>query len=266
MAVYRLGCVPYLNARPLIAPLEGDPEFSIIYEPPSSLPALIESGAVHAAMVSSIFALQSPHARVAAGVSISSRGRVESVRLFSKVPFDGIRRLALDASSLTSTALCRLVLAERFECEPATFGAAPDLDAMLTSADAALLIGDPGMSAAPLDEMFVLDLGKAWEEMTGLPFVWALWVGGEGLDDRLAARLAQARAQGVASIEGIAEQEAGARGWSLATCRHYLAEVMEYTLEDEHLDALGRFGAMCERRGLLARAYEPEIVGALMAG
>lgn len=266
MAEYRLGCVPYLNARPLIAALEGDPEFGILYEPPSSLPGLIESGAVHAAMVSSIFALQSPHARIAAGVSISSRGRVESVRLFSQVPFDGIRRLALDASSLTSTALCRLVLAERFDCEPTTFDAEPDLDAMLSAADAALLIGDPGMSATPSDDLFVLDLGKAWEEMTGLPFVWALWVGGEGLDDRLAARLVQARSEGVASIETIAEREAAVRGWSLSTCRHYLAEVMEYTLDDEHFEALRRFGTMCEMHGLLKTAYEPEIVGALKAG
>jgi chorismate dehydratase len=266
MAEYRLGCVPYLNARPLIAPLEGDPEFTILYEPPSSLPALIESGEVHAAMVSSIFALQTPSARVAAGVSISSRGRVESVRLFSQVPFDGIRTLALDKSSLTSNALCRLILAERYGCEPTTLNLAPDLELMLSSADAALLIGDPGMSATPPEELFVLDLGKAWEDMTGLPFVWALWVGGDGLDDRLAARLVEARSEGVASIEVIAKREADTRGWSLATCRHYLAEVMEYTLNNEHLEAMRRFGEMCARRGLLESVYEPELVGALMAG
>lgn len=266
MAEYRLGCVPYLNARPLIAPLESDPDISIQYAPPSSLPALIKSGAVHAAMVSSIFALASPKARVASGASISSRGRVESVRLFSRVPFDGIRRIAIDSSSLTSSALCRLVLAERFACEPTTLDAEPNLDAMLSCADAALLIGDPGMSAIATDDLFVLDLGKAWEEMTGLPFVWALWVGRDGLDDRLAERLAKARAEGVASIEAIARREADVRGWNLATCRHYLAEVMEYTLDDEHLEALRRFGALCERHGLLERVHEPEIVGALMAG
>ncbi|MER3413449.1 MAG: hypothetical protein C4341_04275 [Armatimonadota bacterium] len=266
MAEYRLGCVPYLNARPLIAPLETDPEFSILYEPPSSLPALIESGAVDAAMVSSIYALQSNESRVAWGVSISSRGRVESVRLFSRVPYHNIRRLALDVSSLTSTVLCRIVLAERFGCQPAIFEEEPNLEAMLSAADAALLIGDAGMSAASSDDLFVLDLGKAWEEMTGLPFVWALWVGRRGLDDRLAARLAHARAEGVASIEAIARREAEARGWSLATCRHYLAEVMEYTLEGEHLEALRRFGALCERHGLLEMAHQPEIVGALMTG
>lgn len=266
MAEYRLGCVPYLNARPLIAPLEGDPKFAIQYDPPSSLPALIESGEVHAAMVSSIFALQTPSARVAAGVSISSRGRVESVRLFSRVPFDGIQTLALDTSSLTSSALCRVILAERFGCEATTLDLEPNLELMLSSADAALLIGDPGMSAKPSDELFVLDLGKAWEDMTGLPFVWALWIGGEGLDDWLAARLAQARTEGVASIEAIAEREAAVRGWSLATCRHYLAEVMEYTLDDEHFEALNRFGEMCAARGLLKTVYEPEIVGALKAG
>lgn len=266
MVQYRLGCVPYLNARPLIAPLEADPRFDILYEPPSSLPALIESDVVHAAMVSSIYALQTPLARVAANVSISSRGRVESVRLFSRVPFDGIQRLALDKSSLTSSALCRLLLAERFDCEPATFDAAPNLEAMLASADAALLIGDPGMSAKPTEELFVLDLGKAWEELTGLPFVWALWVGGDGLDDDLAECLATVRAEGVTSIEAIARREAEGRGWSLATCRHYLAEVMDYNLDEEHLEALRLFGALCKRHGILERVHDPEIVGALKAG
>ena len=98
------------------------------------------------------------------GCSISSLGEAASVRLFSKWPFREIQSLALDASSLTSNHLAQVLLAERYGVRPTICHLAPDLSAMLSQADACVLIGDKGMEAdgAGLE---VMDLGSEWVAM-----------------------------------------------------------------------------------------------------
>ena len=147
---YRVGSVPYLNAKPLVRQFEdlgASSPVSVVYDVPSQLPALLEAGEVQAILVSSIEALRHPDLHFADGVSICSQREVFSVRLFSKVPFGEIRRLALDASSMTSNALAQILLDQRFGVRPATTTLPPDLDLMLAECDAGILIGDNGMRA-----------------------------------------------------------------------------------------------------------------------
>lgn len=266
MADFRVGCVPYLNARPLVYGLETREEVSLTFDTPSRLAQSLETGELDVAMVSSLFALSSLGTCVVGGVSISSRGKVESVRLFSKVPFGDIRTLALDQSSLSSNALCRIVLAEMYGVRPEETHAPPDLAAMLEQRDAALLIGDPGMRAQPPEGVFVLDLGKAWEELTDRPFVWAAWIGFERVEGPLAAILFDAKERGKENLEAIALREAERSGWPLALCRRYLIEVMDYELDTEHLEALMLFGELCVRHSILPRYDLPAIVGGLPTG
>src|SRR5437762_3384223 len=149
MAQYAVGCVPYLNAKPLVRRFHEMGEASpvkVVYDVPSRLPALLASADVQAILVSSVEALRAP-CRAVDGVSITTRGEVRSVRLFSKVSFKDIRTLALDQSSMTSNALALIVLNELFQAQPETYPASPDLPTMLASADAGILIGDAGMRA-----------------------------------------------------------------------------------------------------------------------
>ena len=129
-----IGSVPFLNAKPLIKAFQhlGDESpVAVLCEVPSKLPAMLDEGRASAVMASSFDALRTPGRRVAAGVSISSRGPAESVRLFSKVEPARIQTLALDSSSLTSNNLARVVLAERYGAKPAAVILPPDRDAML---------------------------------------------------------------------------------------------------------------------------------------
>ncbi|MBP7676983.1 MAG: ABC transporter substrate-binding protein, partial [Thermoanaerobaculia bacterium] len=52
--------------------------------------------------------------------------------------------------------------------------AVPDLPRMLSSADAALLIGDPALTT-DVSAYRVLDLAEGWNRLTGLPLVTAVW-------------------------------------------------------------------------------------------
>ena len=176
MAQFRVGCVPYVNARPLIAAFDRPNEFiDVVYEVPSGLPALLDSGEVNAILVSSIELLRRRDLLPIGTVGIMSTGCVQSVRMLSKVPLEAIQTLALDLSSMTSNMLAQVLLAEK-GVFPKVEPLAPNTTDMLANHDACVIIGDRGFEADGTGFIDV-DLGKAWTDMTGLPFVWALWLG-----------------------------------------------------------------------------------------
>lgn len=275
--LYTVGCVSYVNAIPLVMRIEDAGEASqvrVIYDVPSRLPALLESGEAQAILVSSVDALRIPGRRIAAGVCIGSDGPVKSVRLFSKVPPERIRTLALDASSMTSNRLAQIVLAERYGAKPETETHAPDLEQMLKVADACVLIGDIGMVSDGTG-LHVLDLGEEWRLLTGKPFVWAGWIGTETLTPELTHLLQAAAATAyvgrTAHPEGgetervrerlIARAQAHAPKWTHAMIRDYYLNVMVYEMDDHVLSGLEEF-----RARLLANGFDdchafPSVVG-----
>ncbi|MCH8273653.1 MAG: menaquinone biosynthesis protein [Armatimonadetes bacterium] len=258
-----IGCVPFLNAKPLIhyfSTPEAQGEVEVLFAPPSDLAEWVLDGRVDAALASSFLALERPGLRAAPGVSISSTGPVESVRLFSKKPFDQVGVMALDRGSMTANHLARILLAEQFGAQPGTFPAEPDMEAMLTRADAAVLIGDAGMDA-PAEGLRVLDLGAEWDRMTGLPFVWALWIGTESLTPELAHTLLKAKERGMERIEEVAKAESERLGWAYSRCLRYLAEVIDFDLTERHLQGLRLFADLCAKYGFIAKSWTPEIVG-----
>jgi len=259
-----IGSVPYLNAKPLIKAFQHQGEQSpveVVCDVPSRLPAMLDAGCAQAVMASSFDALRTPGRRIAAGVSISSLNAAESVRLFSKVDPGQIRRLALDASSLTSNHLALVVLAERYGIKPEAAPVAPDREAMLAEWDAAVLIGDNGL-AADEQGLPVLDLGSEWTALTGLPFVWALWIGRDGLDGSLARHLRDARDWGLANLGLVAREASHETVFGVQTCEHYLRDIMDYRLSQRHLEGLRTFGRLLVKNGLLRQAQEPQVVGA----
>ena len=183
------------------------------------------------------------------------------MRAFAKVPWRKIESLALDTSSLTSVALLKILLAEQLDSHPAFLHAAPDLGSMLSLADACLLIGDKGMLADGAG-LNVLDLGRAWRRLTGLPFVYAVWLGKlENLTPPLTAALRTAKAWGLTQIDTIAAEEAERIGTTVRQCRHYLTEVMDYDLGDEHQQALELFSLKARAQQLLHGSLPPVRIG-----
>lgn len=256
---YAVGCVPYLNAKPLVRrfhDLGDDSPVRVVYDVPSKLPALLADGAVQAILVSSIEALRAPY-RVADGVSISSLSEVLSVRVLSKVPFHEVETLALDRSSMTSNALAEVMLRTVRKKPYRTVLAQPDLDAMLADADAAVLIGDNGMRADGRG-LHVIDLGRAWHELTGLPFVWAMWMGHDGLDDALAQHLRDAAVWGVQHLDDVIPLAASETGFPLEEAGHYLRSIMDYRLDQTHKQGLTEFAARLVSGGFLAKPEGPD--------
>ena len=240
---YTVGSVPYLNAKPLVRMFEelgDDSPVEVIYAVPSELPKLLSDGSVQAIMVSSIEALRVPGRRIAQGVCIGTQKEVLSVRLFSKVPPKKIETLALDLSSMTSNALARIILKERYDVAPAVHAMAPNLEQMLAQCDAGILIGDNGMREQG-EGLHILDLGLEWHKLKNLPFVWAVWLGNEGLTPELSKHLVSAELWGRANIDRVLADAPAETGLPHALCERYLQKIMHYPLEERELHGLKEF-------------------------
>lgn len=256
-----VGCVPYANAAPLVWGLRSDPEIDLLFDVPSRLPALLESGRADAVLVSSVAALQTGK-RVAGGVCIGSFGKVESVKLISRMPLAEVRSVALDQSSMTSNLLAQIVLRQAgaefsAEAQPP----APEL--MLANHDACVVIGDIGMTAA-VDGALVTDLGEAWTSSTGLPFVWAMWTGNERLTSDLAEKLSGSYSavksspgswqQMVASVENEVN-------WPAGEVARYLSDCVRFELDGAAWQGYCSFVDQLRQYRLLEDPSLPKVVG-----
>ncbi len=254
----RLGAVRYLNALPLLHGLHGAEDLEIVRWAPSRVADALHQGVVDVGLIPSIEYPRGGYA-IVPGVCIGSRGRVGSVCLLHKGPRRQIRRVALDASSRTSAALLKVLLAEESRHEVEYLTLEPDLDAMLDVADAALLIGD---LALELDRpLHRLDLGEEWTVRTGLPFVYAFWAGPRGgLLPAEVRRLQAAQRSGLAHLPGIARTFAlGAAGPSAAREQRYLAYLRDnivYDLGEAELRGLREFYHRAARIGLIEAVPE----------
>jgi len=194
----RLGAVSYLNARPLVRGLDRWPDrFLVRYDVPSRCAALLHEGAIDLGLIPAIEYLGGDY-RIVPDVAVVSDGPVASVALFTRVPVERIRSIALDTSSRSSTTLIRVLCARHFRIDADFAHEEPDLPAMLARHDAALLIGERALFADLAGALIEkIDLGAAWRTLTDLPFVYAFWAGTPGiLTPEDVERLQEARAAG----------------------------------------------------------------------
>jgi chorismate dehydratase len=240
----RLGAVSYLNVRPLVYGLEAKrDQVSLRFDVPSLCAKLLNDGEIDLGMVPSAAHLDRPGDRVVPGVCIGSEGPVDSVALFTRRPMREVRTLALDTSSRTSAALTRVLCARRFDVTPTFITHAPDLAAMLSAADAALMIGDPALfiDARALGAEKI-DLGAAWSEMTGLPFVWAFWAGRPGAaSPATVALLRQAAVDGMRHSDELADAYCAGEPARQVIARRYLRENLRFELDARAEDGLRTF-------------------------
>ena len=237
----RVGSVPYVNARPLVWALP-DLGVEVIYAVPSELPTLLESGEVSAILVSSIEVLRRDDLIQIGDVGIVSQRHVDSVRMFSKVPMDQIESLALDQSSMTSNALALGILRSS-GVHPVTKVMSPILEQMLTECDAGILIGDIGMDQVAGD-LYVYDLGEQWTQLTGLPFVWAVWTAKRGVDlGELPVQLNEAyqRSKEPIEMEHVIADAMLRSGWDRQKTEKYLLETMSFEIGVNERNALIEF-------------------------
>jgi chorismate dehydratase len=249
----RLGAVSYLNTKPLVHGLAERPDlFSVRFDVPSLCAALLHEGRIDLGLIPAIEYLRGDY-RVVPGVAIGSDGPVSSVAIFSKVPIESITTLAMDISSRTSVALTRILCARYWTIAPKLTPADPEMRAMLSRADAALIIGDPALHIdAAAHGLLKIDLGQEWKAFTGLPFVYAMWCGRDGAcAAEHVAELNAARERGVADLAAIARAEGGGEAAREQQALRYLSDNLKYGLGEAEIAGLRRFHELAVEQGLV---------------
>ncbi len=256
----RIGCVSFLNAVPLVDGLGGDGEHDVSFDVPSRLLAQLEDGRVDVALCPVIdFHLSRVPLCVVPAGGIASEGETLTVRLFSRVPPKDVRTVLADGDSHTSVVLLQVLLAQQYGVRPRVdrLRAGPAMGAVPEDCDAMMLIGDKVVTCPPPAAQLPhqVDLGKAWHELTGLPFVFAVWMCRRGADlGDLPATLVSVRQRNADRLEHLAAQHAPAHGWSVALARKYLCEHLQFEVGPRHVAAMDRFAQMAAELGLIERA------------
>jgi len=254
--VLRIGSVSYLNAKPLIHGLDENPgETSVNLDVPSRLLEGLCDGRYDIALLPVIDYQRLPGLRIVPAGGIGCDGPTLTVRIFGQQPINQTRILACDPDSHTSVALARIILKEHFGLTPEFI----DLrNARGGEGEARLLIGDKVVCEEPAGFEHQLDLGAAWKEMTGLPFVFAVWIAREGIDLRdLPARLERARHAGLAAVRDIITQFAIPRGWPAGMALQYLTLYLKYDIGPRQLEAIELFHRKAAEHGLVHNPPTP---------
>lgn len=235
----RIGSVPYLNSVPLTCGIENETEYIV----PSALAEKLRAGKLDAALVSITEALFHEGYDILDTVAVASHGPVKSVFLAHRQPLEAIETIHCDTASLTSVNLLRVLLAER-GLRPA-FEPLPNYT-QAAALDNVLLIGNPGIDflRTPHDHI-IWDLGEAWRELTGLPFVYAVWALRRGQHDpALREKLRAAKTNGIAHLN---ETIAAHPDYDAEFRRAYLGGHIQYDLGDEEKAGLAKFVELLKR-------------------
>jgi len=250
----RISVVRYLNTAPLVwGMIHGDARgrFDLAFTTPAGCADDLRAGRADAGIIPSIEYQRMEGLQVLPGISIASKYRARSVLLLSRVPIEQVRSLALDNSSRTSAALVMILLRKFYGIDVRAAPHAPDPEAMLREADAALLIGDAALTYR--GDARVCDLATEWRRFTGLPFVFAFWAGARSAEPgRLLRDFERSREEGLAHLAEIAAEYAPRLGLSRDDVRLYLSENMDYTLDEENLEGLRLFYRLAAETGAIA--------------
>lgn len=241
----RIGCVRYLNSRPLIEPYDGE----VTLDHPSALAMALARAELDVALVPVYEALRMPGCLAVDGVSISAFGPVWSVILAHQTPLSCVRRVALDPASRTSAHLCKLFFAE--------WAAGPDgppeyVPEATTPDTARVIIGNQAIAFRGLhgDNYQILDFGEEWKRRTGLPFVFAVWVIRPEVQnpERVAEAFREIARRGRGMIPEIV---ASHREYHAAFAFRYLTEFIRFGLGSAEKEGLEKFRALLCKHALL---------------
>lgn len=229
----KLGHIIYSNCFPPHAGiLAGKVQFpfSLVEGIPTELNRLLYEGGVDVSPSSSIeYAMNPGRYLLFPGLSITSRKEVRSIILQSRLPIAGLngKTIALTTASATSVVLLRILLELHHGIHPGYTTFKQGIDDPFGKADAMLFIGDLALKARPTpDYPHLYDLGMLWHEITGLPFVFALWQVHykKNIDKDLSVLydiLMQSKAYGLAHIPDLAVTNASRFGLPVQTLIDY---------------------------------------------
>jgi chorismate dehydratase len=268
----RIGRIRYLNVLPIYYPMESGVmgrDFKLVYGAPAELNDMMARGELHVASASSVeYARHADQYYLVPDIAIGSCGPVMSVLLISRKPIWELEgeTVLTTAQSHTSACLLRMLFRDylKINVQYETGSVMESIE----SGDlptAALCIGDDALRLRSDDRYpYRMDLGEAWREWTGLPFIFGVWVISrkaveEGCFNRDPATLfIRAKDWGVANMEQMVSMAADTGYLSKEDMRTYFTKGLVYNLRAKEQEGLRLFYRRLAEAGEIPAA--PELV------
>jgi chorismate dehydratase len=266
MQTSRISASSYSNTAPLIWSFlygKGRGVVEIILDnAPARSAELLASGRVDSALVPVIAYQSIDGVLLVPNVCVGAKTRVRSVCLVSYgMDLADVRSVSLDTSSRSSAALTKIIFREFIGFEPEWRDARPHVDEMLTTSDAALIIGDPALTLTSRGQgtkrqsksgshssYRTFDLAELWNQYTGLGFIFAMWM---SRHDRPVVDFAAARDEGLEHIDEIIANYGPDIGLQQEEMRSYLAENIAYEADDTMLRGMELYFQLAAKNGLI---------------
>lgn len=249
----KIATVSYLNARPLIEGIERETDIDMVRRVPSELLDTLESGNASIALCPVIdFQRSSLELEVVPAGAIGCDGPALTVKVFSSKPMGALDEIVVDGESHTSVALLSIVMRTVYQRQPVLRRLGSLNEAQ--PPEALLLIGDKVVTATPDRELYPyeLDLGAAWREVSGKPFVFATWMTRAGTNlGGLPNRLDRIRRDNSNTLSDIASTHAEASGWPVDLATSYLSQNLRYELGRAELAGIEEFWRRCHDLGII---------------
>ncbi len=277
----RVAAIDFLNPAPLMWDLEHAPvaaelaqHYALSYMKPSQCAASLVDSTADLGLIP--IAALTPEMAIVPGSVIASLDRVRSIQLIVKSSgrLEDVGTVAADTASRSSLAYTHILFTKFLGMSPTFIPARADPMAMLETADAALLIGDPALLA--LEDRAEIerrhgpcqwyDLAHEWKQRTGLPWVAAVWaVRPEAIPDpaALIADLDHSREAGLLHIEELVSEWTPRIALPPATIRTYLTENIHYRLDDQCLAAVRLFRKYAAEIGVLPALENLRFLGSM---
>jgi chorismate dehydratase len=261
-----IAAIDFLNPAPLMWDFEHEPRrrellgrYAIHSSTPAECARRLKEGTADIGLIPVAAYPSLPGASIVPRCAIASLDEVRSILLVIRHPdgVSGVRRVALDTASITSSTYTRILFHKLWKTSPEFFPHPADLDAMLGMADAAMLIGDPALLALEDraqrerrtgERLEYLDLAHEWRAWTGTAWVSAFWAVREDALTRTGITAAQvvedferSRDGGLDHLDRIVEEWSSRIAMSAPTIRTYLYDNIHYFLDDVCLDGLDLF-------------------------
>jgi chorismate dehydratase len=275
----RVAAISFLNPAPLLYNFEHTPtamqlrrHYKLAYTLPSACAQQLHDGTADLGLIP--IAALTPELAIVPGCTIASLREVRSILLLIKNPaglsqdeaIRSVRTVAADTASRSSAAYAHILFEHFHHTHPTFVEHLAEPLAMLATNDAALLIGDPALLAreartsidAAHPGLLWLDLATLWRELTGLPWVAAVWairpaaLTPDGISpEEVIFDLNASRDAGLAHIDQLVEEWTPRIAIPPATIRTYLTQNIHYTLDDDCLRSIQLFRTLAAGIGAL---------------
>lgn len=232
----RVGAVSYLNTKPLIYGFEHGmmkESVDLVINYPAKIASMLLENVIDIGLVPVAIIPKMKEYYINSDYCIGCNGQVASVCLFSEVPLKEIKTILLDYQSRSSVALLKALIKDYWKVDVLFEETSGEYQSRISGATAGLIIGDRALQQRQISP-YIYDLGLAWKNYTGLPFVFAAWISNKKLSEGFIHSFNDTNAFGLNRIEQVVQENP----CKIFDLKYYYTDCIKFYLDDDKRRAL----------------------------